>query len=717
MNVFTTLKNFVSFQHTRIPENVYCSRKMPTAKQILTKLSGDYHQNPKLLADGARISAWDRGVDGKCFNMVPKNTPPKDMFSFPSVESLSGESTTSSESDGESSSSSLSSSFSSFSSADDDLMYSGDVLSGICSEGGNHEVVSNESDSEDKFDLSSSNYTCNSEWEDTDAFVRHVSTPQCHNLTNPVKLAKFKKYKKLGETVSSKYLNEYKEGKDVHLRSKYAFGGGYFETSGKSLKENSDENDGKFSVYRLCKSDSGGSTYQRMCKSLKTVAKRNKRSKYFKITKVESSSSLEDLAPSRGYSNMPNYEGKKSYRHGYNGLCDYKVETELSSSSTDEVGFNLLTKKSIGISEKYRTLEGQEEDKHLGNMQDIQGERHHDDFLNNHGRYQTLGDNINNNANQDDTCKNHSPQREEGKNKYSLSSGNLVEEMQRKSQNKLKHRLVQLIKEQDKMLQELDFVETMKGRAVRGKSCVALDNTQWKLEMKAVENNYKMRVDGIVNDLKASMKSEMGSSTDSVKNKDIQKEPQKEVNNNADSRRAEQREEESSGFFRSLFRRNPKSTNQEENANGHAPTGFSLRKLFRRTRKVKDNGSSKQVSTEQDQEEMNKPKYEIFNEKNMSNSLKKLKRILKNMLLDFSNASDVDLLLEEAKLLAGVSDEMESVCNEEIARIETKFRRKFEKRLKTKMCKDNENYQDEKIEENVILDESEHGMSRQWRKL
>lgn len=680
---------------------------MPTAKQILTKFNGDYHPNPKLLFDGARVSAYDRGLDGKCFNMVPKHIPQKGMFSFPSVESLSGESTTSSESDRGPSSSCLSSSssFSSSSSADDDLMYSGNGLSGTCSEDGNHEIVSNGSDSEDKFDLSSLN---NSEGEVTDALVRLVSKPQCQNLTNPEQLAKLKKYKKLGETVNSKYLNKYEV-------DKYASISDHLETSGKNLKENTDKNDNKFSLYRLCTSRSGGSTYQRMCKSLKTVTKRNKNCKYFKVTKVESDSSWEDLTSRRGYNSLSDYKGAISFSHDCSSLLDYKAETEL----LDKVGLNLFAKETIGISKKYRILESQEEDKHLGNRQDIQGGRYHDDFSNNHGRYQTLKeleDNINNNANQDDARKNHPPQMEERKNKYSLSSGNLVEEMQRKSQNELKHRLVQLIKEQDKMLREFDFVDTMKGRAVRGRSCVALDNTQWKLEMKAVENNYKMRVDGIVNDLKASMMGERGSSTGSVKNKDIQEEPQKGVNNNADSRRAEQREE-SHGFFRSLFRRKPDSTNREESANEHAPSGFSLRKFFRRTRKVKDNGSSKQERTEQDQEEKNEPKYEIFNEKYMSNSLQKLKRILKNMLLDFSNASDVDFLLEEAKLLAGVSDEMESVCNKEIARIETKFRRKFEKRLKTKMCKENENYQDEKIEENVILDESEPGVSHQWRKL
>lgn len=118
---------------------------MPTAKQILTKLNGDYHQNPKLLFDGARVSAYDRGLDGKCFNMVPKHISQKGMFSFPSVESLSGESTTSCESDRGPSSSCLSSSssFSSSSSADDDLMYSGNGLSGTCSEDGNHDIVSN----------------------------------------------------------------------------------------------------------------------------------------------------------------------------------------------------------------------------------------------------------------------------------------------------------------------------------------------------------------------------------------------------------------------------------------------------------------------------------------------------------------------------------------------------------------------------------------------
>lgn len=39
--------------------------------------------------------------------------------------------------------------------------------------------------------------------------------------------------------------------------------------------------------------------------------------------------------------------------------------------------------------------------------------------------------------------------------------------------------------------------------------------------MKVVENNYKMRVDGIVNDLKVLMMGEMGFLIGLVKNKDI----------------------------------------------------------------------------------------------------------------------------------------------------------------------------------------------------
>lgn len=62
------------------------------------------------------------------------------------------------------------------------------------------------------------------------------------------------------------------------------------------------------------------------------------------------------------------------------------------------------------------------------------------------------------------------------------------------------------------------------------------------------------------------------------------------------------------------------------------------------------------------------------------------------MFFDFLNVSDVDFLLEEVKLLVGVFDEMEFVCNKEIVKIEMKFWRKFEKRLKIKMCKENENY-------------------------
>lgn len=41
------------------------------------------------------------------------------------------------------------------------------------------------------------------------------------------------------------------------------------------------------------------------------------------------------------------------------------------------------------------------------------------------------------------------------------------------------------------------------------------------MEMKVVENNYKMRVDGIVNDLKVLMKGERGFLIGLVKNKDI----------------------------------------------------------------------------------------------------------------------------------------------------------------------------------------------------
>lgn len=61
----------------------------------------------------------------------------------------------------------------------------------------------------------------------------------------------------------------------------------------------------------------------------------------------------------------------------------------------------------------------------------------------------------------------------------------------------------------------------MKGRVVRERSCVVFDNMQWKLEMKVVENNYKMRVDGIVNDLKVLMMGERGFLIGLVKNKDI----------------------------------------------------------------------------------------------------------------------------------------------------------------------------------------------------
>lgn len=61
----------------------------------------------------------------------------------------------------------------------------------------------------------------------------------------------------------------------------------------------------------------------------------------------------------------------------------------------------------------------------------------------------------------------------------------------------------------------------MKGRVVRGSSCVVFDNMKWKLEMKVVENNYKMRVDDIVNDLKVLMNGERGFLIGLVKNKDI----------------------------------------------------------------------------------------------------------------------------------------------------------------------------------------------------
>lgn len=43
------------------------------------------------------------------------------------------------------------------------------------------------------------------------------------------------------------------------------------------------------------------------------------------------------------------------------------------------------------------------------------------------------------------------------------------------------------------------------------------------------------------------------------------------------------------------------------------------------------------------------------------------------MFFDFLNVSDVDFLLEEVKLLVGVFDEMEFVCNKEIVKIEMKF--------------------------------------------
>lgn len=58
-----------------------------------------------------------------------------------------------------------------FLSVDDDLMYSGNGLFGICFEDGNYEIVFNGFDLEDKFDLLFLN---NLEGEDIDVFVWYV---------------------------------------------------------------------------------------------------------------------------------------------------------------------------------------------------------------------------------------------------------------------------------------------------------------------------------------------------------------------------------------------------------------------------------------------------------------------------------------------------------------------------------------------------------------
>lgn len=67
-------------------------------------------------------------------------------------------------------------------------------------------------------------------------------------------MVKLKKYKKFGEIVYFKYLNEYKVGN-------YVFVGGYLEIFGKNLKENIDKNDKKFFVYCLCIFYLGGLIY------------------------------------------------------------------------------------------------------------------------------------------------------------------------------------------------------------------------------------------------------------------------------------------------------------------------------------------------------------------------------------------------------------------------------------------------------------------------
>ena len=63
--------------------------------------------------------------------------------------------------------------------------------------------------------------------------------------------------------------------------------------------------------------------------------------------------------------------------------------------------------------------------------------------------------------------------------------------------------------------------------------------------------------------------------------------------------------------------------------------------------------------------------------------LEKLKKIMKNMLKDVSETSDVDLLLEEAMILAGPSvGETDPVCMAQIEKLEMKFRCNFEKKMK-----------------------------------
>ncbi|XP_061171882.1 uncharacterized protein LOC133181383 [Saccostrea echinata] len=277
-------------------------------------------------------------------------------------------------------------------------------------------------------------------------------------------------------------------------------------------------------------------------------------------------------------------------------------------------------------------------------------------------------ENTNNNANGDDS-RNCNANKGNNLIGFSKSSVAQREDVQIFRKKELKNQLVELIKEHDRMLEQLDFVDKMEKRAIGSMRNACGEKTYWKMEMKSVDKKYKMKVEGIVNNLKTSMEKAEICHAAALRTK-----LKTGTNNNADDKQ----EGKSLGFFKNLFKKSSRR-NEVEN---YVPSAVNIRSLFRRTRGFQNKVNSNPCDNvdEKNEEKHTLLKEEMHNE--IAESLSKLKRIHRNMLKDIKESSDVDFFLEEAKLLSGFSEEMETAAREEILNIETKFRSKFEKKMK-----------------------------------
>lgn len=595
-------------------------------------------------AQGGSVNSKELGVE-ESNKTRQKSTTPADLFEFPSVESLSGESTTTTESNAD-----FSPSLSSLSSSDDDRRLNDYDLSATATE---MRFLANRSISGGHVKTSSlRNIRKNEVTLSAPLMSKLQHQNGIHNLyqDSVFSLRSMDATTRCTQSHTDDRTSESKQ-KGVHRTDNLNMADSITKTH--FYKKNT----GMF-YYYLDESAFGGEIIQRMRKSLKTKKKRNQAySKRNRNFEVSSDSSSENLSSKR---NGPLKYATEMRQTGTTRMDNYGINASKNIFGSIKSNFCGGLKILRDGANNYNGGDAHLENPHVKNNAKL-------------CHLRSPAENTNNNS-KEEAYQEKGTVRIRGTIRCS-SSVTLGEDVQKE----LRNRLVYLLKEQDRMLKEFDTEEKMGRRMVQRTVNKTVMTAQWKLDLKAVEMDYQKRVEGIISNLKATVQNERCSSSG----------PQGQVsrtgvNNNADNRPSEDGPN-SPGFFRSLLKRRVNPLGEKEKSGAR----FSLKGLFtRRSRGIRDEGRMRLMHTEQSGEEGERAVScskagAVSDREDVNLYLEKLKKIMKNMLKDVSETSDVDLLLEEAMILAGPSvGETDPVCMAQIEKLEMKFRCNFEKKMK-----------------------------------